>query len=120
MVINGRIFEELNITKDGELIASIADGEHGIVHKDGYKVQLVVDEIGMTFAEALKAMKTGAKVKLPTWGGYWYWDSEKETIMMQCRDKDNGEKGDLLDIRDTQMVEYTLNNILSNEWLIAE
>lgn len=39
---------------------------------------------------------------------------------MQCRDKDNGEKGDLLDIRDTQMVEYTLNNILSNEWLIAE
>ena len=83
MVINGRIFEELNITKDGELIASIADGEHGIVHKDGYKVQLVVDEIGMTFAEALEAMKTGAKVKLPTWGGYWYWDTEKETIMMQ-------------------------------------
>ena len=39
---------------------------------------------------------------------------------MQCRDKDNGEKGDLLDIRDTKMVEYTLNNILSNEWLIAE
>lgn len=121
MVINGRIFEELNITKDGELIASIADGEHGIVHKDGYKVQLVVDEIGMTFAEAFKAMKAGAKVKLPSWGGYWYWDAEKETIMMQCRPKDTDKgQGDLLDIRETQRVEYTLSNILSDEWLIAD
>lgn len=34
MVINGKKFEEVNITKDGELIVSIADGEHGIVHKD--------------------------------------------------------------------------------------
>ena len=75
---------------------------------------------GMSFSEAFKAMKAGAKVKLPSWGGYWFWDAEKETIMIQCRDKDNGEKGDLLDIRDTKMVEYTLNNILSNEWLIAE
>ena len=74
----------------------------------------------MSFAEAFKRMKAGSKVKLPSWGGFWYWDTEKETIMMQCRDKDNGEKGDLLDIRDTKMVEYTLNNILSNEWLIAE
>lgn len=120
MVINGKKFAELNITKDGELIASIADGEHGIVHKDDYTVQLVVEEIGMSFAGAFKAMKAGAKVKLPSWGGFWYWDAEKETIMMQCRDKDNGEKGDLLDIRDTKMVEYTLNNILSNEWLIVE
>lgn len=120
MVIDGVNFEELNITKDGELIASITDGKDGIVHKDGYRVQLVVGNIGMTFTIALKAMKAGKKVKLPSWGGFWYWDEEKQTIMMQCRDKDNGEKGDLLDIRDTQMVEYTLNNFLSNEWLIAE
>lgn len=120
MIIDGLNFEELNITKDGELIASITDGKDGIVHKDGYRVQLVVKDVGMSFAEAFKRMKAGRKVKLPSWGGFWYWDAEKETIMMQCRDKDNGEKGDLLDIRDTKMVEYTLNNILSNEWLIAE
>lgn len=77
MVINGKKFEEVNITKDGELIVSIADGEHGIVHKDDYTVQLVVEEIGMTFSEAFKAMKAGAKVKLPSWGGYWFWDAEK-------------------------------------------
>lgn len=121
MVINGKKFEEVNITKDGELIVSIADGEHGIVHKDDYTVQLVVEEIGMTFSEAFKAMKAGAKVKLPSWGGYWYWDAEKQSIMIQCRPKDTDKgQGDLLDIRETQTVEYTLSNILSDEWLIAD
>ena len=121
MVINGKKFKEVNITKDGELIVSIADGEHGIVHKDDYTVQLVVEEIGMTFSEAFKAMKAGAKVKLPSWGGYWFWDAEKQSIMMQCRPKDTDKgQGDLLDIRETQRVEYTLSNILSDEWLIAD
>jgi len=74
----------------------------------------------MNFKDAFKAMKTGAKVKLPSWGGYWYWDAEKQSIMIQCRPKDNGEKGDLLDIRETQMVEYTMSNILSDDWMIVE
>lgn len=65
----------------------------------------------MNFKEAFKAMKNGAKIKLPGWGGYWYWDSEKETVMMQCR-----KQGDLLDIRETQRVEYTLMNMQSEEW----
>ncbi len=34
----------------------------------------------MKFKEAFEKMKSGAKVKLPGWGGYWYWDPEKETI----------------------------------------
>lgn len=74
----------------------------------------------MKFAEALKEMKAGNKVKLPSWGGYWYWDPEKETIMMQCRpqDADQGQ-GSVLDIRETQRVEYTLSNILSDEWQLA-
>ena len=63
----------------------------------------------MKFKEAFEKMKSGAKVKLPGWGGYWYWDSEKETIMMRCRQKDP-DQGDLLDIRETQRVEYTLKN----------
>jgi hypothetical protein len=28
--------------------------------------------MGMNFKEAFKLMKQGAKVKLPSWGGYWY------------------------------------------------
>lgn len=72
----------------------------------------------MKFKEVFEAMKQGKKAKLPSWGGYWYWDPEKETIMMQCRSKDS-EPGELLDIRETQTVEYTLNNLLSDEWMIA-
>lgn len=47
----------------------------------------------MNFKEAFKLMKQGAKVKLPSWGGYWYWDAEKETIMIQCRPQD-GDQGE--------------------------
>ena len=42
----------------------------------------------MNFKEAFKAMKEGNKVKLPSWGGFWYWDAEKETVMIQCRPQD--------------------------------
>lgn len=73
----------------------------------------------MNFVEALKAMKSGAKVKLPSWGGYWYWDPEKETVMIQCRPQDS-DQGELLDIRETQRVEYTLSNVASDEWVIAD
>lgn len=77
-------------------------------------------ERDMNFKDAFELMKKGHRVKLPSWGGYWYWDAEKETVMMQCRTKDNGEKGDLLDIRETQAVEYTMSNILSDDWMIVE
>lgn len=77
-------------------------------------------ERDMNFKDAFELMKKGHKVKLPSWGGYWYWDAEKETVMMQCRPKDTDKgQGDLLDIRETQRVEYTLSNILSNEWIVA-
>ena len=67
----------------------------------------------MKFEDALKTMKSGEKVKLPSWGGYWYWNPEKETIIMHTKD------GQELDIRETQNVEYTLQNILSDEWIYA-
>lgn len=68
----------------------------------------------MKFTEALKTMKEGAKVKLPSWGGYWYWDADKETIMMHTKD------GEVLDIRETKVVEYTTLNICSDEWIFAD
>lgn len=65
----------------------------------------------MKFSEAFKLMKQGAKVKLPGWGGFWYWDAEKETIMIQCRPQDSDTQGDLLDIRETQRVEYIVQSL---------
>lgn len=68
----------------------------------------------MRFEAAFKLMQQGAKVKLPSWGGYWYWDADKESIIMHTKD------GEELDIRETQRVEYTLANILSGTWQIAD
>lgn len=75
----------------------------------------------MKFEQAFEAMKQGVKVKLPSWSGYWCWDTEKGTIMMHCRPRDTDKgQGPVLDIRETQRVDYTLQNILSDEWMIAD
>ncbi|MFQ7473091.1 MAG: DUF2829 domain-containing protein [Anaerovoracaceae bacterium] len=68
----------------------------------------------MDFKTIFKAMKNGAKVKLPSWGGYWYWDADNETIIMHTKD------GKDFDIRETEVVEYTTLNICSDEWQIAD
>ncbi len=67
----------------------------------------------MKFEEALKKMKKGIPMKLPSWGGYWCWDEENKTIIMYTKDNRR------LDIRETERVEYTLTNVLSDEWVIA-
>lgn len=68
----------------------------------------------MKFKEALQAMQEGVKVKLPAWDGYWYWDNDKRTIMMHTRDDKE------MDIRETEVVKYTVLNICSDEWVIAD
>ena len=74
----------------------------------------------MTFKEAFEAMTKGAKVKLPGWNGYWCWDEDKQTIMIHCRPKDSDTEGDILDIRETQRVEYTLMHTQRDDWMIAD
>lgn len=73
----------------------------------------------MKFDQALALMKQGTPMKLPSWGGYWMWDSDKETIMIYCRAEQSDNGKSILDIRETQRVEYTLKNILSEDWIIA-
>ena len=70
--------------------------------------------MGMKFKQALEEMKKGIPMKLPSWGGYWCWDDEKQTIIMYTKDNQR------LDIRETHRVEYTLQNILSEEWIPAD
>lgn len=67
----------------------------------------------MRFERALQYMQQGTPVKLPSWGGYWYWNDEKQTVIMHTKD------GIEMDIRETNRVEYTLKNILSDEWIVA-
>ena len=67
----------------------------------------------MTFKEAFEAMKHGAKVKLPSWSGYWFWCIPAQSILMHTKD------GKDIDIRSTECVDYTFTNICSNEWIFA-
>lgn len=50
----------------------------------------------MKFKRAFELMKNGAKIKLPSWGGYWYWDDEKKTVIMHTKE------GKEMDIRETK------------------
>ena len=75
----------------------------------------------MNFKEAFEAMKHGEKVKLPGWNGYWCWDIDKQTIMIHCRSKDSDKgQGEVLDIRETQRVEYTFMHTQRDDWMIAD
>lgn len=73
----------------------------------------------MNFKEAFENMKHGIPMKRKSWGGYWYWDDDKKTIMIRCRPKD-GDAGELIDIRDTERVEYTLMHTQETDWEIAD
>ena len=59
-------------------------------------------------------MKKGMKVKLPSWAGYWYWSKEKQTIIIHTK---NGEE---MDIRETQVVDYTFSNVACDDWVLAD
>lgn len=74
----------------------------------------------MKFDVAFVAMKQGCKIKRPTWAGYWTWDEKRETIRMHCRPEESDTGEPVLDIRDTQRVEYTLRNILADDWMYAD
>lgn len=52
-------------------------------------------------------------VKRPSWAGYWKLNAEGDSILMYCKD------GQVLDIRSTQRVMYTLENILADDWVEA-
>ena len=67
----------------------------------------------MTFKEAFEAMKHGAKVKLPSWAGYWFWCIPAQSILMHTKD------GNDIDVRSTECVDYTFTNICSDEWIFA-
>lgn len=68
----------------------------------------------MIFREAFEIMKKGAKMKLPSWAGYWFWSVSAQTIIMHTKD------GVDMDIREMQIPDYTFSNIASDEWTLAD
>lgn len=68
----------------------------------------------MKFIHAFNLMKLGEKIKLPSWGGYWSWDERRKTIIMHCLN------GRILEFREMLDVDYTISNICSDKWIIAD
>ena len=62
----------------------------------------------MEFKKAFELLKQGKKVKLPSWKGYWKW--EDNTIKMYCKD------GRIIPITESEDIEYTLSNMLDDNW----
>lgn len=77
----------------------------GLLEKEGTK--------DMEFNVAYNLMKKGAKIKLPEWEGYWYWDEKKNTIMIHTKE------GTELDIRESEDMDFTMKNICRNDWIEA-
>ena len=59
----------------------------------------------------LEAFEKSKKIKRPSWRGYW--ELVNNTIIMHTKDREK------MDIRDTKDVNYTLSNILANDWIVA-
>lgn len=66
----------------------------------------------MDFGYVWPALRSGRKVRLMGWLGYWAW--ENGTIMMHCAD------GSVIDIRKTDDPSYTFSNIALDRWEIVE
>ena len=75
---------------------------------------------GMNFTEALKNMKAGIPMKLPTmdtYDTYWYWDDKNDKVMVKFEEVESASVETLLNHRETQ--ELTIQHILSDEWIPA-
>ena len=67
----------------------------------------------MKFQAAYSYLKNGHAIALPEWGGYWKWDDQEKTIQMHTR------KGDVIDIRASKDMDYTIGFMFRDDWEIV-
>ena len=85
--------------------------------------ELTLDK-NLTFRQAYYHMLNGEKVKRPNWKGYWEIGrsnyDHKITINMMCYDEDSNYQPEKIDIRLTQNVLYTFENIVATDWEVVK
>lgn len=67
----------------------------------------------MKFQAAYSYLKRGHEIKLPEWGGFWRWNNETQSIDIYTR------RGEVLDIRETKDVDYTIGFMFRDDWELA-
>ena len=68
----------------------------------------------MKFSELFEDVRCGNATRRRGWVGYWTWDNDQDTIILHCKD------GTTLDIRLTNDVKFTVDNLLSDDWELCE
>lgn len=69
----------------------------------------------MKFSDAWKLLLEGKMVKLPSWGGYWIWNEEDDTIHIHEKD------GNIVKFNSEKLrTKYTIENMLRNDWVLAD
>ena len=69
----------------------------------------------MKFEEIRELFIMGAKIKRKSWGGYWKYDPDRNDIMMHCKE------GNVIMLKsESTDIAYTLSNICSDDWEIAD
>lgn len=58
-------------------------------------------------------LKSGTPLKRKNWKGFWKWDDARKTIMMHCTNDE------VVDIRMSKDMDFTLSNICSLDWEVA-
>ena len=69
----------------------------------------------MRFEEIKDMFILGAKIKRKSWGGYWEYDSDRNDIIMHCK-----EGTEIMLKSESTDLEYTLSNICCDDWEIAD
>jgi hypothetical protein len=68
----------------------------------------------MTFWDAYREIRQGKKAKFSNFEAYWYYDSEKNVLMMHTK------SGQDVNVQQPTLVDYVLNALLSTEWEIVQ
>ena len=66
----------------------------------------------MNFASAYISMTRGHRIRRKHWSGYW--EMKDNEVMLHCKD------GEVINLRDTDDMSYTLSNIACDDWEIAD
>ena len=66
----------------------------------------------MNFSSALFSLKRGHKIKRKHWTGWWELDGNE--VMIYCHD------GRVINIRDSEDITYTIENMACDDWTISD
>lgn len=98
-------------THAATMILTMRNRIGGFIGRTSAVIQIYIRRNEMNFASALFALKRGHKIKRHHWTGYWKLENG-EVMMYTC-------DGKYINIRDSEDMLYTMENMACNDWEIV-